>query len=184
MIYVLVALESELPDELPDDYRLVYTGIGKINATYAALKTAQRDDCEAIINYGSAGTLHHAHAGELLQIGTLHQRDMDARPLAALGETPLETRVPAMAIQLPHGDYSLSTGDNFVTAPPEISSDAVDMEAYAIAKVCALEDVPFSCFKFITDLADENAAEHWQENVSLGAQAFTARLFQASSGGC
>jgi adenosylhomocysteine nucleosidase len=97
---------------------------------------------------------------------------MDARPLAALGETPLETRMPALEIQLPHGDYSLSTGDNFVTAPPEISSDAVDMEAYAIAKVCALEGVPFSCFKFITDLADENAAELWQENVSLGAQAF------------
>ncbi|MGB0866674.1 MAG: hypothetical protein ACPGSC_09195 [Granulosicoccaceae bacterium] len=184
MIYVLVALENELPDELPDDYRLVYTGIGKINATYAALKTALLEDCEEIINYGTAGTLNHAHAGELLQIGTLHQRDMDARPLAALGETPLETRVSAQAIELPSGAYSLSTGDNFVTATPEIASDAVDMEAYAIAKVCALEGVPFSCFKFITDLADENAAEHWQENVSLGAKAFTERLFQASSGGC
>jgi len=176
MIYVLVALESELPDTLPDNYRLVYTGIGKINATYAALKTALLDDCEGIINYGSAGTLQHQHAGKLLQIGTLHQRDMDARPLAALGETPLETRVPAMAIELLQGDYSLSTGDNFVSAPPEISSDAVDMEAYAIAKVCALENIPFSCFKYITDLADENAAEHWQENVSLGAEAFLALL--------
>jgi len=66
----------------------------------------------------------------------------------------------------------LSTGDNFVTSPPEITSDAVDMEAYAIAKVCALEGVPFSCFKFITDLADKNAAEHWQENVRLGAKSF------------
>lgn len=104
------------------------------------------------------------------------QRDMDVRPLATLGETPLETRMSAQTIQLPNGDYSLSTGDNFVTTPPEISSDAVDMEAYAIAKVCALEDVPFSCFKFITDLADENAAEHWQENVSLGADAFLALI--------
>lgn len=176
MIYVLVALESELPDTLPMGYCLRYTGIGKINATYAALKAAQQDDCEAIINYGSAGTLNAAHAGKLLQIGTLYQRDMDARPLAALGETPLEQRVSATAIELAAGEYSLSTGDNFVSKPPEISSDAVDMEAYAIAKVCALEGVPFSCFKYITDLADENAAEHWQENVSLGAEAFLTML--------
>jgi len=95
MIYVLVALENELPDALPNDFHLVYTGVGKINATYAALKTVLRGDCEEIINYGSAGTLNQAHAGKLLQIGTLHQRDMDPRPLAALGETPFETRVPA-----------------------------------------------------------------------------------------
>ncbi len=176
MIYVLVALESELPDALPSGYRVVYTGIGKINATYAALKTVQRDDCEQIINYGSAGTLIPEHAGKLLQMGLILQRDMDARPLAALGETPLETRVAAQGIKLAAGDHSLSTGDNFVSAPPELNSDAVDMEAYAIAKVCALEGVPFSCYKFISDLADENAAEQWQQNVSKGAVAFLALL--------
>lgn len=176
MKYVLVALENELPGKLPEGYQVVYTGIGKINATYAASKTTLREDCVEIINYGTAGTLDPSLAGQLLQIGVLHQRDMDARPLAALGETPLETRVAAKEIRLPEGKYSLSTGDNFVTSPPEISSDVVDMEAYAIAKVCALEGVPFSCFKFITDLADENAAEHWQENVSLGSQAFISSL--------
>lgn len=179
MIYVLVALESELPDELPPGYKLVYTGIGKINACYAALKTAQRDDCKAIINYGTAGAFESAHVGELLEIGTLHQRDMDARPLASLGETPLETRTPASEIHLPKGKYSLGTGDSFVMAPPEVRSDAVDMEAYAIAKVCALENIPFSCFKFITDLADENAAEHWQANVSRGARLFLKSLSSA-----
>lgn len=176
MIYVLVALESELPNELPPGYGLVYTGIGKINAGYAALKTTLQDDCEAIINYGTAGAFDTAHIGELLEIGTLYQRDMDARPLAALGETPLETRLPASEIRLPSGQYSLGTGDSFVMTPPETVSDAVDMEAYAIAKVCALENMPFSCFKFITDLADENAAEHWQANVSRGAQLFLAHI--------
>lgn len=180
MIYVLVALKSELPDELPSGYQLVYTGIGKINATYAALKTALLDDCEAIINYGTAGAFKSDHVAELLEIGTLYQRDMDARPLAALGETPLETRLPSSEINLPQGKYSLGTGDSFVTAPPEQSSDAVDMEAYAIAKVCIIEGVPFSCFKFITDLADENAAEHWQENVSLGAQIFLQQIAQSN----
>ena len=176
MIYVLVALESELPDELPPGYKLVYTGIGKINASYAALKTAQKDDCSAIINYGSAGAFDSTHVGKLLEIGTLYQRDMDARPLAELGETPLETRVPASDIRLAQGKYSLSTGDSFVTSAPELNSDAVDMEAYAIAKVCALENLPFSCFKFITDLANGDAAEDWQANVSRGAQLFLNSL--------
>lgn len=176
MIYVLVALHNELPDKLPPGYKLVYTGIGKINAGYAALKTAQYSDCEAIINFGTAGAFQTGHVGQLLQIGTLHQRDMDARPLAQLGETPLEERLSASEIQLPAGKHSLGTGDSFVTAPPELATDAVDMEAYAIAKVCSLEGVPFSCFKFITDLADENAAEHWQENVSRGAQLFLQSL--------
>lgn len=181
MIYILVALQSELPDELPPGYKLVYTGIGKINATYATLKTALQDDCKGIINYGTAGAFHSAHVGELLEIGTLYQRDMDARPLAALGETPLETRIPASEIRLSTGQYSLGTGDSFVMSPPEQSSDAVDMEAYAIAKVCALENVPFSCFKYITDLADENAAEHWQANVSMGAQLFLEHVRAAST---
>lgn len=176
MIYILVALESELPDELPPGYSLVYTGIGKINASYAALKTVHQNDCKAIINYGTAGAFKSAHVGELLEIGTLHQRDMDARPLAALGETPLENRISASEIRLAQGQYSLGTGDSFVTSPPELGSDAVDMEAYAIAKVCGLENMPFSCFKFITDLADDNAAEHWQANVSLGAQLFLQHL--------
>jgi len=176
MIYVLVALESELPDELPPGYTLVYTGIGKINAGYTALKCALMADCEAIINYGTAGAFSTEHVGELLEIGTLYQRDMDPRPLAALGETPLETRMSASEIRLPSGNYSLGTGDSFVMSPPETVSDAVDMEAYAIAKICALENRPFSCFKFITDLADENAAEHWQANVSRGAQLFLSHI--------
>lgn len=179
MIYILVALESELPDELPSGYKLVYTGIGKVNATYAAMKTVIEDDCEAIINYGTAGAFKTDHVGKLLEIGILRQRDMDARPLAGLGETLLEKRLPPGDIRLPHGNYSLGSGDSFVTAPPELDSDAVDMEAYGIAKVCHLEGVPFSCFKFITDLADENAAEHWQENVSRGAKVFLKKLSES-----
>ena len=37
MKYLLVALESEVPNiELPDDYTLMITGVGKINATVMA----------------------------------------------------------------------------------------------------------------------------------------------------
>ena len=51
--------------------------------------------------------------------------------------------------------------------------DVVDMEAYAIAKVCKLEKIEFKCFKYISDNADENAKIDWNENLALGVQAFS-----------
>ena len=47
----------------------------------------------------------------------------------------------------------------------DIECDIVDMEAYAIAKVCKKYDVNFKCFKYISDKADENAASDWKENI-------------------
>jgi adenosylhomocysteine nucleosidase len=50
--------------------------------------------------------------------------------------------------------------------------DVVDMEAYAIAKVCLLENIEFKCFKYISDNANDNANIDWNENLELGAKAF------------
>ncbi|MGB1176898.1 MAG: 5'-methylthioadenosine nucleosidase, partial [Candidatus Puniceispirillaceae bacterium] len=66
----------------------------------------------------------------------------------------------------------LSTGDNFVTSPPEVPSDIVDMEAYALAKACRRGGMPFECYKFVTDLADEDATANWRANVAKGAALF------------
>ena len=106
----------------------------------------------------------------------LLQRDMDARPLAALGDTPFEDGPASGVIDLGGDGVSLSTGDNFVTAPPDLASDIVDMEGYAIAKACFRRNVAFSCWKYVTDLADENATENWRANVERGAAAFIEAL--------
>ena len=50
--------------------------------------------------------------------------------------------------------------------------DIVDMEAYALAKVCKLQNIPFKCFKFISDHADESAKDDWLENCKKGSQLF------------
>jgi adenosylhomocysteine nucleosidase len=50
------------------------------------------------------------------------------------------------------------------------------MEAYAIAKVCKLENIEFKCFKYISDNADENADNDWNKNLSKGASAFTSLI--------
>lgn len=169
VIYILVALEQELPFNSTDLY-IKYTGVGKINATIAAVEACIDPKCTRIINYGTAGALNKDLIGQLIEIGTLYQRDMDARPLAELGYTPFDNISGPIIIS--NSDYTLSTGDNFVTSTPELKTDAVDMEAYAIAKVCNLMNKPFSCYKYLTDYADENSANHWQENINKGIEKF------------
>ena len=72
----------------------------------------------------------------------------------------------------------LGTGDNFVTSQPEVASDIVDMEAYALAKACHRAGMPFACYKFVTDLADEDATANWRANVAKGATLFLDVLNQ------
>ena len=46
------------------------------------------------------------------------------------------------------------------------------MEAYALSKVCYRYDVPFISFKYITDGADGDANNDWEENVGKGIKVF------------
>ena len=173
MIDIIVALQAELAGRtLPEGFRLSFCGVGKINAALAAAAVLARPDCRHVVNFGTAGSLRPELAGRLLRVNRLLQRDMDARPLAALGDTPFEEGPASGPIGLGGDGVSLSTGDNFVTAPPDLASDIVDMEGYAIAKACIRAGVPFTCWKFVTDLADENATANWNENVEKGASAF------------
>ena len=176
MNYLLVALEMELPDALlvPAGFEVCFTGVGKINASLAAARVCARPDCRRVINYGTAGTLDAGLAGQLVRVARLLQRDMDARPLAPLGTTPFED--DGGVIELGGAGVSLSTGDNFVTSPPTLSSDIVDMEGYAIAKARMRAGVPFDCYKFVTDLADADAAQNWRDNVAKGAEMMLMRL--------
>ena len=50
------------------------------------------------------------------------------------------------------------------------------MEAYALAKVCYLRNVPFVSFKYITDGADEQAHEDWEANLAAGIEEFKEQI--------
>ena len=116
MIDLIVALEIELADiALPDGTRVTCCGIGKVNAALAVAGVLARPDCRRVINYGTAGSLVPALAGQLVRVARIVQRDMDARPLAPLGATPFEDGPVAGEINLGGKGVRLSTGDNFVT---------------------------------------------------------------------
>jgi len=178
MKYLLVALETEVPNiELPDDYTLMITGVGKVNATVMATFAALNKDCECIINYGTAGTFNPDLVGKLYRISTVKQRDMDARPTSPLGITPYENTKFNGDLQIYKGSkFTLSTGDNFVKEKPEIKSDFVDMEGYAIAKTAGMFNKPCIMLKYASDLADEQSPEEWQANQAKGKDMFLAWL--------
>ena len=147
-----------------------HTGAGKINATYHVAKLIFQHKPLEVINFGTAGSLRKGLSG-LIECTKFYQRDMDVRGLNfELGETPFDK---IKEIIISESGYSCGTGDSFVDKKIDMKVDMVDMEAYAIAKVCKLENVDFKCFKYISDNADENSSIDWKQNLKLGAKAFS-----------
>jgi len=150
-----------------------YIGVGKINATYNTLKLIQIHKPKIIVNYGTAGAINTKLKG-IVECTKFYQRDMDVRGLDfKLGETPFDK---VKEIIISDSGCSCGTGDSFVNQKIEMEVDVVDMEAYAIAKVCMLENIEFKCFKYISDNADENASNDWNTNLALGAEAFAKMI--------
>ena len=165
---------AALKEETPDLNYFHYTGVGKINATYNLLKLIKKFKPQEVINYGSAGAIKKSLSG-IVECTKFYQRDMDARGLLdlKLGETPFDN---INEIINSEEGFSCGSGDSFVKNEIEIDVDLVDMEAYALAKVCKLENIKFRCFKYVSDNADENAPDDWIENCKKGAKLFQNKL--------
>tara|TARA_B100000989_G_C19398294_1_gene408795 strand:+ start:157 stop:705 length:549 start_codon:yes stop_codon:yes gene_type:complete len=170
---IMVAIEDELPKEKVLDWNVVYTGVGKINAAISISKSCHKYNPKKIINYGSAGAINKKISG-LQEVTEFFQRDMDAREIGfPIGTTPFDD---INKIKLNRVGISCSSGDNFVTKDPLIKTDIVDMESYALAKFCKLNKLDFYCFKYISDLANADAARDWNDNFKTGSQQFIKKL--------
>ena len=186
---IVCALEVETQGQL-EDYDVLYTGVGKVNATYKLTqkfgKLGSHIPYDLVINYGTAGSqIWKYHKGDLVDCTRFVQRDMDVSGLGfKLGQTPFEKDIPIIIESdsdfNPIGnDVLCGSGDSFVTVDQfnwKNLIDVVDMEAYALAKVCKLYDVPFISFKYITDEADGDAGNDWEENVGKGIVKFKEKV--------
>ena len=175
---IIVALEDELPQHLLPEWEIVYCGIGKINAAMAVSKLLATQRPSRLINFGTAGGITQT-PGTLVRVGHVIQRDMDLTGLGnARGTTAFDT-VPAM-LSLDDSPIICGTGDNFLQGPPEMACDIVDMELFAIAKICAVNDIPLTAYKYISDAANDAAAGDWREALGRVATAFCHRLSSES----
>ena len=184
-ILIVCALEIETQGQL-EDYDVLYTGVGKVNATFELTrkfgKYGSHIPYDLVINYGTAGS-RKIKKKTLVDCTKFIQRDMDVTGLGFMrGETPFE-QDPPFVIQQQNIEFNpigrnatCGSGDNFVEDKTNYYGEVVDMEAYALAKVCYLYDVPFISFKYITDDADENANDDWEENVGKGIVEFKKKV--------
>ena len=76
----------------------------------------------------------------------------------------------------PSACATCGSGDNFVEDKTNYYGEVVDMEAYALAKVCYHYDINFISFKYITDNANEHSPVDWKDNCSDGISQFKERV--------
>jgi len=177
---VVIAMKEESQGLFEKDgVQVLYTGLGKVNATYhltRALTERRALDrpVKAVFNFGTAGSFTFA-THSLVECNGFVQRDMDVSALGIpQGVTPFES-IPkkiTMPQRLSLTTGTCGTGDRFETSKPIVECDVVDMEAYAFAKICWLEKIPFVAVKYITDGSDHNAHNDWQANLPFAAKAF------------
>ena len=159
---------------------ILYTGVGKVNAASTLARRLAEMRCTGagqplVVNLGTAGSrTFPAHT--LVACNRFAQRDMDVSGMGLPpGVTPFDStppiiEFPVVFTQLPQ--VLCSTADSFATHRHEISGDVIDMEAFALARVCLAENARFACVKYITDGANSDSATHWEAALDNAARAF------------
>jgi adenosylhomocysteine nucleosidase len=166
---LVFALETEARG-LFDSFHTLFCGVGKVNATYgltsklAEWQKAKGQSPALVLNVGSAGSRSFSR-GDVVNCTRFIQRDFDATALGvAPYETPFEESPSASIKGVRHEAFPegiCGTGDSFVINKEKGSWTVVDMEAFALAKVCHREKIHFGCLKYITDGANDHSATDW-----------------------
>jgi adenosylhomocysteine nucleosidase len=168
---------------------LLYTGVGKVNAAMTLAKRlaelrAAGAALPLVVNLGTAGS-RHVPAHSLVACNRFAQRDMDVSGMGLpVGVTPFDAtpsvlEFPPLFTELPQ--LLCSTADSFATDLHAVTGDVVDMEGFALARVCLAEGARFACAKYVTDGADGDSAQHWEAALEQAARRF-AELFRAHFG--
>ncbi len=177
-IVVIVALEDELnADNISSHIPIIYSGIGKVNASIATFRAIKEYNPDLIINFGTVGKITPSLSG-LIQIGSVIQRDMIAEPLAPRGSVPFSNK-PSKFISISNG-HICGSGDSFVTQQDDWLTqngvDVVDMELFAIAAVAHEHNIDWVSYKFISDDANESSGQDWSKQVNRGQKLFVEQL--------
>lgn len=172
---ILIALEKEAPvlTKMPGVF---LTGVGKVSAAITATRLIHEHKPKRVFNFGTAGGITVDHGG-IFKCSKFSQRDFHVSG-CLISQDSFDL---FDSIMFPHSrdGLHLSTGDNFVTDPDDAKgADLVDMEAYAIARACLEADVEFYCYKYVSDAADENAANHFMDNINKGEEYYFDVLAQ------
>ena len=146
--------------------KVYFTGVGKVKATYSAVKLIEKLNPEWILNLGTAGS-KKIKIGQVVEATRFVQRDplFAQFPQAAL-KTEALTGLPQVIC---------GTADSVEYGVPSVACEIFDMEAYALAYVCEQLKVKFNSIKFISDSSDENVVDQWKSNLKTASEALLAQ---------
>lgn len=164
-ILYIMATEQEYGPALQARIKPLITGVGPVEASIGATRALamlqeQGSFPDLVVALGSAGSATLQHTG-LYQVRSVSYRDMDASPIGfEKGCTPF-LNLPAvleLPMQLPGiAGARLSTGADIVSgaAYEAIDADMVDMETYAILRVCLVYNLPLIGIRGVSDGQNE-----------------------------
>jgi adenosylhomocysteine nucleosidase len=168
----IVALREEVNHSTQiNNCPIIFSGIGKINASLASFK-AYISGFDKVINIGSCGSLNHS-PGEIIHVGEIIQ-DIDATPLTDYSITPFERDGGNIKISESQKicfttDYFYDLKQHSKYSPSYLEMikkcDIFDMECFAIAKICRYYGMDFESYKWISDSGDHI---HWEKNNKIG----------------
>jgi adenosylhomocysteine nucleosidase len=163
---ILFAMQDEAPT-LFNQYKNVFEiGVGKVNAAIQTMGLINRYGPVRIINLGTAGGITVGTG--IYRINKVFQHDVNLIPLGLKPGQHLND--DDSVIEFEGSGKSCASGDLFVTDPNKLRlhCDIIEMEAYSVAKAALNCKISVEIYKYITDMADNNAAKTWQEHVSSG----------------
>jgi adenosylhomocysteine nucleosidase len=175
-IWFLVAIQEEF---YYLNANICYTGIGKIAATIAAQYVIDMHRPKMIVNVGTAGSSVFDY-GEIVNCYQFVQRDMNLTEfMAPKFVVPYSNNSQVLKYGYNDNRYKSAicgTGDTFVRNIETDIWNCVDMESFAIAYVCHEIEIPFRCYKFISDGKSANTTDKQWESVLAEAKSSLNKL--------
>ena len=164
-------------------------GIGKVNAAITAQMMIDRFGAQRIINTGIAGAIHHdLKVLDVVVSRELCYHDYNARflrdyPPYSIRASDLMIEAAVEAFEaIDHGSSccfvgKIASGDQFIESSEvknkiveEHHPMCVEMEGAAIGHACTVNDIPFVIIRTMSDNADDNATESYDNFEELAAE--------------
>ncbi len=174
-VQFVMAADQEYGPALKARFTPLITGVGPVEAAVQLTAVLASADPlpDLVVSLGSAGS-RELEQTDVYQATSVSYRDMDASPLGfEKGATPFLDLpvVVEMPVQVPGiPGATLSTGANIVSgaAYDDIDAQMVDMESFAVLRVCHHFDVPLIGLRGISDGKDElRHVDDWTEYLHI-----------------
>ena len=169
----------------------LFSGVCKVNAAIAAQILIDTYGCDTIINAGTAGGMDDSLATFDLVVSTqtaYHDVDeeilTDFHPWMKSCYFQADEKLVSLARNVAKKYMQDSqvvfgttvTGENFIEENEKkkilekYAPLSVDMETASIAHVCYVNEIPFLAVRAITDCADEEAKDNFEENCKKASE--------------